>query len=183
MKVDDLPKKYRALAKRQRYESLLKDFPIKISKSKGKGRCVIAESAIGPGTLIMEEVPVASSLFKGLIGAVCSLCLKSSYELLACPGCRNQTFYCSTECQDTDAIHREECATITHLPGICGSHSVDYSLLRLILRYIFARSDRYSQGTFEGTNFNCVDDMVVHRALFGDSWIASIKNAGIITIH
>ena len=177
-------KKRNALIKKQRYERLMHDFPIKLTKTKGRGRCLVAADEIDPGTLIMKETPVAFALFKDAMGTVCSYCLHSLSKdsSIACAQCRKQTFYCSLVCQKNDAIHGLECEIVTHLPGISGAHSVDYSLVRLIVRFIATRSFVKSNSNLDSDTqldlFECVKDMVGHRASAGELWLKSLTNAG-----
>jgi hypothetical protein len=177
----------RARIKKKRYQSLLKPFPIQLKKVKEKGRSVIAVNDINAGTLIMEEDPVSFALFKDAMDSVCFSCLHPiNASSFPCLKCRKQTFYCSSICQSKDGIHLLECEVITHLPGIAGAHSVDYSLLRLIVRFIAARTfvkksleskDR-SDVTEQYDHFECVRDMVGHKLSAAEAWMSSISNAG-----
>jgi hypothetical protein len=180
-------KTIRAAIKKRRYQNLLKPFPIQLKKVKEKGRCVIAADEIDAGTLVMEEAPVAFSLFKDSMGAVCSVCLHSIPSVpWPCLKCRKQTFYCSSVCQANDLIHEYECEVIMHLPGIAGSHSVDYSLLRLIVRFITARTFLEKSLKSNGASdtlgaydfFECVRDMVGHKSSTAQQWMTSVTNAG-----
>jgi hypothetical protein len=85
---------------------------------------------------------------------------------------------------ENDLVHPLECHVVTHLPGIAGAHSVDYTILRLLVRYLVTksylkRSDVHPGGripSFEA--FECVKDMVGHLSSAKESWIHAIEKAG-----
>jgi hypothetical protein len=220
-------KHQKALLKKQRYEFLLGPFPVQLSKTKTKGRHLLASQDLDPGTLILQEFPVGWSFFKNAIETHCAFCLKEIQEDRKsghtasdfgmnglnlspsspsdpssivqadkapkwCSKCRKQTRYCSSKCLDLDLQrHALECKLVTELPGIAGAHSTDYSLLRLILRFL---SNRVHKETFQSdfdqdckeneflpswNAFMATKDLVGSpTALANTKWLNCIQNAG-----
>ena len=197
-------KRAKALAKKARYDHLLSEFPIKLAKSPSKGRHVLAAQDLEAGTIVISEMPVGYALFKDSMDELCLACLNPLPDQLldgskeptirmmgasnrskgfCCAGCRKQTFYCSKECQSLDSDrHALECETVKHLSGIAGAHSVDYGLLRLIVRFlanrITARAKEDTQYLPHVDAYTCTLDLVGHQSSMGDKWLDSLRNAG-----
>lgn len=202
-------KRQRALLKKQRYDQLLNGCPMKISRSKTKGRHILASQDLSAGSVVLKELPVGFSLFKDAMDEYCNLCLKELPETLTaaseestsfmgpqrskrgipCSRCRKQTFYCSQECHDQDSErHGIECDMIILLPGIAGAHSVDYGLLRLIVRYlsnrIYKASLVPSQDIYLPTldAFACTKDLVGHKSSASPDWLKCVEEAGMLPL-
>jgi hypothetical protein len=103
----------------------------------------------------------------------------SSEDRIVCSGCRNQTYYCSAECQQAHSpIHDLECSILIPLTGIVGFHSVDYSLFRLIIAIICAKEfDRISNDGHISDPMHCQSDMVSHRKSQKPPWLHAIAAA------
>jgi hypothetical protein len=204
-------KRRRALLKKQRYDQLLNGFPMKISRSKTKGRHILASRDLSAGSVVLKELPVGFSLFKDAMDEYCHLCLKELPETsisnsddtssfmgpqrskrgIPCSHCRKQTFYCSQDCHDQDSKrHAIECEMIILLPGIAGAHSVDYGLLRLIVRYLSNRIFKASSSVSSHDTylpsleaFECTKDLVGHKSSASPAWLKCVEEAGILPLY
>ncbi|RKP19302.1 hypothetical protein ROZALSC1DRAFT_22404 [Rozella allomycis CSF55] len=92
-------------------------FKCRIEFVKGKGRGVICQEVIEPGTTILKEEPMVALVKKQNNFNACHYCFSSSTDnLLACSKCKFCR-YCSVECQREDwADHKLECESILKDP-------------------------------------------------------------------
>lgn len=112
----------RAVAARDRYASvsrragvvvvcmeahLSRHFPVVITRSPSRGRCVTAARAISAGAVVLACAPAA--VFPLYTGPRCSHCFSEAARLGRCSGC-SVAAYCGAACQKADwRAHRAEC--------------------------------------------------------------------------
>ncbi|KAI8813597.1 hypothetical protein BJ742DRAFT_849434 [Cladochytrium replicatum] len=183
-------RKERAREKKERYDRVLSQWPIKLAASKSKGRHVVAKHDLEAGTTVISDTGTSFALFKYFTDELCLRCLRTlpiRKHTHVCKGCAKQTYYCSQPCQDADSLrHAFECAAVRQLPGISGMHSVDYALLRLLVGVLAQKAleeeqtkvfAAVSEASASPTSFVFVRELLAHRNACKKEWLEAVTKA------
>lgn len=174
-----------------KYRELLNEYPVRLRANKERGRYVVASNVLNPGQLLLKEHPTAFTIFKQCAQDYCQTCLKTlettkstrilglelcDADIVTCTSCRKQSFWCSEECKENDKVHGIACPFLIELPGIAGSASVDYNLLRLAL-HIIIRASLEAEKQQLGTPFECLQSLKSHQKSFDKTMLDAFKIA------
>lgn len=81
----------------------------------GRGRSVVANKDIAPGTVLMVDLPYAFVVNADQLHLRCCHCCRRCPTSVPCPRCA-VVQYCNKECQKAGEVsHRLECSVMTHL--------------------------------------------------------------------
>ncbi|KAI8896649.1 hypothetical protein BC833DRAFT_553544 [Globomyces pollinis-pini] len=184
------------MSKLKKYRNLLEPFPIELKANKSRGRYIVTQKTITPGETLLIETPTAYTILKSCNRIFCNYCCKKinpnvgnkstpklfgivldNNDTITCMDCRQQSFWCSNECQMNDKIHTLTCRYIAQLPGIAGSTSTDYNLLRLILNIIAHELLEYEEKTAGETPHACLMDLLSHQRSYDVQFLDSVRAA------
>ena len=99
----------------------------------GRGRCVVAEVALSPGTLILRQKPLVATFKRMQVNSRCQGCAQPMQQRLVCSVCKCVA-YCSRSCQVGDwERHQEECGILAALPLTKRPTETMLLMIRLIL--------------------------------------------------
>ncbi|KAJ3387790.1 hypothetical protein HDU80_000100 [Chytriomyces hyalinus] len=182
-------------SKKERYQQQLRTPGILLRATRSKGRHVVASESLPKGTLVVSEDAAAFVLLKASMDELCLRCVRpldegdskdqqqslfgsaGNSKGVVCKGCIKQTYYCSSECMDSDhERHSLECEVVRHLPGITAMHSTDYALMRLVLGVLVNRHlETVATMPSTRTPTEFVFDLVSHRKTCDPKWLACVE--------